>query len=244
MVSRSSIWVDIYVHRQLQRETQAEIHEDRPSHVEKFTSMPTGATMTAPSTPLEAQTGSRFSLLPPEECHGQLRESGLQRIPVRIRIDKGQDENHLLRPGMSVVPTVMTKMTEGRSVGETSILGSSPISVMLGTFMEVLDTTVINVSLTADRRRPLGQHRRSPPGCLTFVSRGQHAHRAAAHRLASATSFGRRRRILLFLRRRLLRCVFRSVRPCSQTCPLLILFRRIWQGRNRRRTAAALAGPS
>jgi membrane fusion protein, multidrug efflux system len=30
----------------------------------------------------------------------------VQRIPVRIRISRGQDPDHLLRPGMSVVPKV------------------------------------------------------------------------------------------------------------------------------------------
>jgi len=53
-------------------------------------------------------TGSRFSLLPPENATGNYVKV-VQRIPVRVRIDKGQDENHLLRPGMSVVPTVLTK---------------------------------------------------------------------------------------------------------------------------------------
>ena len=53
-------------------------------------------------------TGSRFSLLPPENATGNYVKV-VQRVPVRIRIDKGQDENHLLRPGMSVVPTVLTK---------------------------------------------------------------------------------------------------------------------------------------
>jgi membrane fusion protein (multidrug efflux system) len=30
----------------------------------------------------------------------------VQRIPVRIGLDPGQNEDHLLRPGMSVVPAV------------------------------------------------------------------------------------------------------------------------------------------
>jgi membrane fusion protein (multidrug efflux system) len=33
----------------------------------------------------------------------------VQRVPVKIVIDQGQDPEHLLRPGMSVVPTVYTK---------------------------------------------------------------------------------------------------------------------------------------
>jgi membrane fusion protein (multidrug efflux system) len=53
-------------------------------------------------------TGARFSLLPPENATGNYVKV-VQRIPVRIRIDKGQDTNHLLRPGMSAVPSVLVK---------------------------------------------------------------------------------------------------------------------------------------
>jgi membrane fusion protein (multidrug efflux system) len=53
-------------------------------------------------------TGARFSLLPPENATGNYVKV-VQRIPVRIRFDKGQDPNHQLRPGMSVEPVVFTK---------------------------------------------------------------------------------------------------------------------------------------
>lgn len=53
-------------------------------------------------------SGARFSLLPPENATGNYVKV-VQRIPVRIRIDKGEDLNHMLRPGMSVVPTVYVK---------------------------------------------------------------------------------------------------------------------------------------
>jgi membrane fusion protein, multidrug efflux system len=55
-----------------------------------------------------AATGARFSLLPPENATGNYVKV-VQRIPVRIRFEKGEDPNHQLRPGMSVVPTVFTK---------------------------------------------------------------------------------------------------------------------------------------
>jgi membrane fusion protein (multidrug efflux system) len=55
-----------------------------------------------------AATGARFSLLPPENATGNYVKV-VQRIPVRISFDQGQDPNHQLRPGMSVVPTVFTK---------------------------------------------------------------------------------------------------------------------------------------
>ncbi|HET8890681.1 MAG TPA: HlyD family secretion protein [Candidatus Angelobacter sp.] len=53
-------------------------------------------------------TGARFSLLPPENATGNYVKV-VQRIPVRIRFDKGQDPNHQLRPGMSAEPVVFTK---------------------------------------------------------------------------------------------------------------------------------------
>ncbi len=55
-----------------------------------------------------AATGARFSLLPPENATGNYVKV-VQRIPVRIRFDKGQDPNHQLRPGMSVETTVLTQ---------------------------------------------------------------------------------------------------------------------------------------
>ena len=53
-------------------------------------------------------TGARFSLLPPENATGNYVKV-VQRVPVKIFFEKGQDPKHLLRPGMSVVPTVRTQ---------------------------------------------------------------------------------------------------------------------------------------
>jgi membrane fusion protein (multidrug efflux system) len=53
-------------------------------------------------------TGARFSLLPPENATGNYVKV-VQRVPVKIVFDSGQDPHHLLRPGMSVEPTVLTK---------------------------------------------------------------------------------------------------------------------------------------
>ena len=50
-------------------------------------------------------SGSKFSLLPPENATGNYVKV-VQRIPVRINIDPGQNNDHLLRPGMSVDPRV------------------------------------------------------------------------------------------------------------------------------------------
>ena len=57
---------------------------------------------------IAAATGSRFSLLPPENATGNFVKV-VQRVPVKIVLDAGQDADHLLRPGMSVTPTVYTR---------------------------------------------------------------------------------------------------------------------------------------
>ena len=57
---------------------------------------------------LAAATGEKFSLLPPENATGNYVKV-VQRIPVKIVFEKGEDPQHLLRPGMSVEPTVITK---------------------------------------------------------------------------------------------------------------------------------------
>jgi membrane fusion protein (multidrug efflux system) len=57
---------------------------------------------------IAAATGARFSLLPPENATGNYVKV-VQRIPVRIFFEPGQDPNHLLRPGMSATVTVYTR---------------------------------------------------------------------------------------------------------------------------------------
>jgi len=68
----------------------AEIHVDSygidlPGHVES----------------IGAATGARFSLLPPENATGNFVKV-VQRLPVRIRLDRPQEPQRPLRPGMSV----------------------------------------------------------------------------------------------------------------------------------------------
>ena len=53
-------------------------------------------------------TGSKFSLLPPENATGNFVKV-VQRVPVKIVLEPGQDPEHRLRPGMSVTPVVYTK---------------------------------------------------------------------------------------------------------------------------------------
>jgi membrane fusion protein (multidrug efflux system) len=53
-------------------------------------------------------TGSRFSLLPPENATGNFVKV-VQRVPVKIVLDPNQDPEGLLRPGLSAEPTVYTR---------------------------------------------------------------------------------------------------------------------------------------
>jgi membrane fusion protein, multidrug efflux system len=54
---------------------------------------------------LPGAAGPLFSLFPPENATGNYVKV-VQRFPVRIRLNKDQDTEHSLRPGMSVEPTV------------------------------------------------------------------------------------------------------------------------------------------
>jgi membrane fusion protein (multidrug efflux system) len=54
---------------------------------------------------MPAITGSRASVLPPENATGNYVKV-IQRLPVRIRFDRGQKDLDKLRPGMSVEPKV------------------------------------------------------------------------------------------------------------------------------------------
>ena len=55
-----------------------------------------------------AGTGAVFSLFPPENATGNYIKV-VQRIPVKITFDNRKDPNHILRVGMSVVPTILVE---------------------------------------------------------------------------------------------------------------------------------------
>jgi membrane fusion protein (multidrug efflux system) len=72
-------------------------------HVDTF-----GRDYTGTIEDMPGAAGPLFSLFPPENATGNYVKV-VQRFPVRIRFDKGQDPQHLLRPGMSVEPTVTVR---------------------------------------------------------------------------------------------------------------------------------------
>jgi membrane fusion protein (multidrug efflux system) len=57
---------------------------------------------------IQSGTGSRFSLLPPENASGNFVKV-VQRIPVKLVLEPGQQGQALLVPGMSVVPVIQLR---------------------------------------------------------------------------------------------------------------------------------------
>lgn len=55
---------------------------------------------------ISAASGAKFSLLPPENATGNYVKV-VQRVPVKIVLEPGENRDHLLLPGMSVTPTVL-----------------------------------------------------------------------------------------------------------------------------------------
>jgi membrane fusion protein (multidrug efflux system) len=53
-------------------------------------------------------SGQEFALLPPDNATGNFTKV-VQRIPVKIALDRAKDSSIELRPGMSVIPTIATR---------------------------------------------------------------------------------------------------------------------------------------
>jgi membrane fusion protein (multidrug efflux system) len=101
LVPLEDIWVTANF-----KETQ--LHDLRPGQRVSLSVDAYGRKYTGRVDSIAAATGARFSLLPPENATGNYIKV-VQRVPVKIVFDRDQDPDHLLRPGMSVVPTVFLK---------------------------------------------------------------------------------------------------------------------------------------
>jgi membrane fusion protein (multidrug efflux system) len=80
--------------RHMQAGQKAEIHVDA-----------SGRTFKGHVDSIAGATGPLFSLLPPENATGNYVKI-VQRIPVKIVLEPGENGDHQLRPGMNVVPDV------------------------------------------------------------------------------------------------------------------------------------------
>jgi len=85
------------------KETQ--LRRMKPGQVVKFSVDAYSREYTGKVEGVGGASGSRFSLLPPENATGNYVKV-VQRIPVRINLDASQNDDHRLRPGMSVDPKV------------------------------------------------------------------------------------------------------------------------------------------
>jgi membrane fusion protein (multidrug efflux system) len=98
---QSEVWVQANYKetqvRHLRTGDQAEIHVDAfPGLIFKGT-----VDQVAPA------SGSQFALLPPDNSTGNFTKI-VQRVPVKILLDKNQAEADRLRPGLSVIATIRT----------------------------------------------------------------------------------------------------------------------------------------
>jgi len=64
-----------------------------------------GRTYKAHVDSISGATGPLFSVLPPENATGNYVKV-VQRVPVKLVLDQGENRDHQLRPGMSVEPKV------------------------------------------------------------------------------------------------------------------------------------------
>ncbi|HEY7204353.1 MAG TPA: HlyD family secretion protein [Methylomirabilota bacterium] len=64
-----------------------------------------GRTFRARVDSIQAGSGAVFSLLPPENATGNFVKV-VQRVPVKLVFEPGENDQHLLVPGMSVVPVI------------------------------------------------------------------------------------------------------------------------------------------
>jgi membrane fusion protein (multidrug efflux system) len=94
------------------KETQlTDVRAGQPVEIE--VDMFPGTTVKGHVDSIAPASGQEFALLPPDNATGNFTKI-VQRIPVKIVLDPGDPLAGLLRPGMSVNPTIDTKAGEAR----------------------------------------------------------------------------------------------------------------------------------
>jgi membrane fusion protein (multidrug efflux system) len=91
------------------KETQVRhIHAGDPAEI-TVDALP-GVTLRGKVDQVSPASGSQFALLPPDNATGNFTKI-VQRVPVKIVLDGGQEAAQRLRPGLSVIATVRTNST-------------------------------------------------------------------------------------------------------------------------------------
>jgi membrane fusion protein, multidrug efflux system len=101
VVPQDDIWVTANF-----KETQ--LHYMRPGQPAIFSVDANGRTYRGHVDSIAGASGARFSLLPPENATGNYVKV-VQRIPVKIVLEPGENKDHQLRLGMSVDPRVRVR---------------------------------------------------------------------------------------------------------------------------------------
>jgi membrane fusion protein, multidrug efflux system len=79
---------------------------------------------------IQAGSGARFSLLPPENATGNFVKV-VQRVPVKIALDEQPEVAQVLGPGMSAVPDVKVKSSLGPAI-TVAVVAAIAIMLLLG----------------------------------------------------------------------------------------------------------------
>jgi membrane fusion protein (multidrug efflux system) len=80
---------------------------------------------------IQAGSGARFSLLPPENATGNYVKV-VQRVPVKILLDEQPDVQRVLGPGMSAEPDVKVKSGFGVAIGTAIVTIIAVFLVIIG----------------------------------------------------------------------------------------------------------------
>jgi len=96
---------DVWVTANFKETQLADVHNGQKAEVKADLS---GKTYPGHVDSIAAATGTRMSLLPPENATGNYVKV-VQRIPVKIVLDPIPGGNQVLRPGMNIEATIFTK---------------------------------------------------------------------------------------------------------------------------------------
>jgi membrane fusion protein (multidrug efflux system) len=106
---------DVYVVANYKETQLARMHEGQPVDI-SVDAYP-GRTIYGRVDSLAPGSGAVFALLPPENATGNFTKI-VQRVPVKIVIERADPLKGRLRPGLSVEPTVDTRDTRGQKLEE------------------------------------------------------------------------------------------------------------------------------
>ncbi len=80
---------------------------------------------------IQAGSGARFSLLPPENATGNFVKV-VQRVPVKILLDGNPEEGEVFGPGMSVVPDVRVRDGVAAAFVVTALAAAAIVALVIG----------------------------------------------------------------------------------------------------------------